>query len=121
MHTCMLLEYLQRHAHTKNCIVEKQKSWTKFALTIHDIVYRVPCFLLMQRQVDKIYIGGRVHAYIKGAVEGYITHASVTLLHEKVWKAAAHGHKHPGPANYPVMAVNGDSLVLRRQADDMYV
>ena len=64
-----------------------------------------------------------MHAYIKrcgGRLYYPCTCSSVTLLHEKVWKAAAHGHKHPGPANYPVMAVIGDSLVLRRQADDMY-
>ena len=58
---------------------------------------------------------------LKGAMEGYITHmlvhtgSSVTLLHEKVWKAAVHGQL--SPANYPVMAVNGESLILRGQAN----
>ena len=56
---------------------------------------------------------------LKGAVEGYTTHmlvdtgSSVTLLHEKVWKAAVHGKKQLSPAKHPVMAVNGESLVLR--------
>eukprot|EP00731_Ephydatia_muelleri_P023225 Em0015g808a len=60
---------------------------------------------------------------LKGAVEGYTTHmlvdtgSSVTLLHENVWKAAVRGQKQLSPAKYPVMAVNGESLVLSGQGD----
>ena len=42
----------------------------------------------------------------------------MTLLHE-VWKAAVHDQKQLTPARYPVMAVNGDSLAMRGQADGL--
>ena len=45
------------------------------------------------------------------------TGSSVTLLHENVWKAAVRGQKQLSPAKYPVMAVNGESLVLSGQGD----
>eukprot|EP00731_Ephydatia_muelleri_P033154 Em0025g110a len=63
------------------------------------------------------------HSFKQGAVEGYTTHmlvdtgSSVTLLHENVWKAAVRGQKQLSPAKYPVMAVNGESLVLSGQGD----
>ena len=43
----------------------------------------------------------------------------MTLLHEKVWKAAVHDQKQLTPARYPVMAVNSESLALRGQADGL--
>ena len=41
----------------------------------------------------------------------------MTLLHENVWKAAVRGQKQLSPAKYPLMAVNGESLVLSGQGD----
>ena len=45
------------------------------------------------------------------------TGSSVTLLHENVWKVAVRGQKQLSPAKHPVMAVNGESLVLSGQGD----